>query len=442
MGVVLAVLLILLIINGVFVMAELAVMTFRSSRLQQLAAKGSGNAATALALRKDPTRFLSTTQVGITVISIVIGAYAEKALTEPVARLFEKVSWLEGFAGGAALATVLVAVSYVSLVLGELVPKRLALAYPEAISMAIARPLAVISRLGALPVQVLSWSTDAILRLMRVKPRAEDDVSEEDVRAIVARAASTGVFTPQEHLILQRVLRVGDLTVRDLMVPRTDIAWVPESTTIDELRILVGTSPFSHFPVCKESIDELTGVVHIKDLISYGLLEGARFTVGTVARKPVFVPETMPALRALELFKSTKSHIVFIVDEHGGTLGLVTFNDITTSLVGDITRKGEQAPPGARRRHDGSWLIDGRLPLHELIVTLAIAEADEESSPDVSTAAGLALALLGHIPTTGEHTDWNGWRFEVVDMDGARIDQLMAYRVPEPELNTPGEPAA
>lgn len=421
------VLLLLLLLNGIFAMSELAMMTSRSSRLQQEASRGSRSAARALALRRDPTRFLSTVQVGITLVGILAGAFGEKAISGPLAAMLAKWEPLAPYAGEVSLALVVLTITYFSLVLGELVPKRLALAYPEAIATAIARPLDLLSRIAAWPVRVLTASTELILRLLKVKPRMADDVSEEDVQAIVARAAATGVFTSQEHAILQRVLRVGDLTVRDLMVPRTDIVWVPETTSIDELKVLVGTSPFSHFPVCRESMDELTGVVHIKDLISYGLLEGAQFPVVKVARKPVFVPETMPALRVLDLFRNTKSHIAFVVDEHGGTLGLVTLNDVTAALVGDIARRGQEASPGATRRGDGSWLIDGRLPLHELFALLHISPDAEEQAPDVSTAAGLVLALMGRIPTVGETVDWHGWRIEVVDMDAARVDQLLAW---------------
>jgi len=432
-----AILAFLLLLNGIFAMAELAMMTSRASRLQSEASRGSRAAQVALDLRRDPTRFLSTTQVGITLVGIFSGAIGEKAMTARVAEFLVRIGTPDRWAEGVSLAIVVLLITYFSLVLGELVPKRLAMAHPEAIASAIARPLAILSKMAAWPVKVLTISTEVVLKVLQVKPRTDDDVSAEDVQAIVARAASTGVFTPQEHTILQRVLRVGDLTVRDLMVPRTEVIWLPENTTIEELKVHVGTSPFSHFPICKDGIDELTGVVHIKDLISYGLLDGASFPISRVARKPVFVPESMPALKALDLFKNTKSHIVFIVDEHGGTLGLVTLNDVTTALVGDIARRGEQSAPGAKRRADGSWLIDGRMPLHELVGTLAITELQQDELPDVSTAAGLVLAVLGRIPHAGDWADWHGWRIEVVDMDGARIDKLLAYRAPAPAPDAP-----
>jgi putative hemolysin len=240
------------------------------------------------------------------------------------------------------------------------------------------------------------------------------------------------VFTRQEHALLDRVFRVGDLTVRDLMVPRREIVWVEEEMGAEELRVLIGTSPYSHFPVCRGSLDELVGVVHIKDLIAYGLLAGESFRVATVAQQPLFVPETMPALRVLDQFKQTKTHVAFVVDEYGAKEGLLTMNDVVSALVGDIARRGEEPMPKAVRRADGSWLLEGRLPVREALAALGVS-VEEEELPDASTVAGLMLALLGRIPKVGEAASWRGWRLEVVDMDGSRIDQVLAGREAPPE---------
>lgn len=421
-----AILALLLLLNGIFAMSELAMMTARQSRLQQAAAAGSKGAAAALALAREPTRFLSTVQVGITLIGILAGAFGEKAISTRVEGWVSRVPALEPYSDTIALVIVVLSITYFSLVLGELVPKRLALAFPELIATTIARPLTLISVVGAWPVWVLTVSTEAVLTLLRIKPRKGDDVSQEDVQSLVARAASTGVFTPQEHALFQRTMRVGDLTVHDLMVPRSEIVWIEEATRPDALRVLIGTSPYSHFPVCQGSLDKLVGVVHIKDLIAYGLLAGAEFNVTTVAHRPLFVPESMPALKLLDQFTSSKVHIAFVVDEHGGTLGLLTLNDVVGALVGDMSRRGEQPAPHATRREDGSWLLDGRLRVDEAASTLGLPAAFADNRPDVSTVAGLVLAQLGHIPVEGEHIEWHGWRIEVVDMDGTRIDQLLA----------------
>ena len=424
------VLVVLLLLNAVFAMSELAMMTARQSRLQKSASSGSRGAATALKLIREPTRFLSTVQIGITLIGVLAGAFGEKELSTAVQAWIERVPVLEPYSDTIALITVVLLITYFSLVLGELVPKRLALAYPETVSTIISRPLTAISFIAAAPVKLLTYSTEAILTLLRVRLTSVDDVSEEDVRSLVSRAATTGVFTPQEHSLFQRTMRAGDLVVRDLMVPRSEIIWIDENTPADHLRALIGTSPYSHFPVCRGDLDHLVGVVHIKDLISYGLLAGADFKVSVVAHTPLFVPETMPALKLLDQFKATKIHIAFVVDEHGGTMGLLTLNDVIASLVGDIGRHGEPSTPRATRRADGSWLFDGRLPVLDVLSTLVLPADAAEELPSISTAAGLALHLLGRVPTEGEHADWRGWRFEVVDMDGTRIDQILVTRSP------------
>jgi putative hemolysin len=415
----------LLLLNGVFAMAELAMMTSRQSRLQHAARSGSKGSAVALTMAREPTRFLSTVQVGITLIGIMAGALGEGRLSGPIETLLAAwFPWAAPYAATAAFVIVVVGITYVSLVLGELVPKRLALAHPEAIASAIARPLQVLSVVTAVPVRLLTVSTEGLLAVLRIKPKP-DDVSEEDVRSLVSRAASTGVFTPQEHTLFQRVFRVGDLRVRDLMVPRPDIVWIDKSTTVDMMQVLIGTNPFSHFPVCDGDLDRLVGVVHIKDVIAYGLISGREFDVSKVAQKPLFVPETMPALRLLDQFQASRTHIAFVVDEYGGTQGLITLNDVLGALVGDLSRRGEEPPPKAVRRADGSWLMEGALPLHEMVVTLGLSPAVEAELPDVSTVGGLVLASLGHIPATGERVQWQGYMLEVVDMDGTRIDQVL-----------------
>ncbi len=426
----LAVLAFLLVLNGVFAMAELAVMTSRQSRLQQAAARGNRGAAAALQLAHEPTRFLSTVQVGITLIGILAGAFGENALSGKVQEAVATVPALERYSDQIALVVVVLGITYFSLVVGELVPKRIALAYPEAVASTIAPPLRTLSRVAAWPIRVLTLSTEGLLRLLRVKPGATADVSEEDVRSIIARAASTGVFNPHEHALFQRVLRAGDLTAAALMVPRADIVWIDENEPLDSVRVLVGTSPHSHFPICRGSLDSVVGVVHIKDLIAYGLLGGADFKATAVAQRPVFIPETMPALRLLDQLQKSRMHLAFVVDEYGGTQGLITLNDVVRALVGDIARGAEEPAPGAQQREDGSWLIDGAMPLHELTLVLKLPPEAEEQSPSVHTTGGLVLALLGHLPVPGEHATWQGYRLEVVDMDGTRIDKVLAVREP------------
>lgn len=419
----------LLALNAMLAASELAMMTSRPSRLQQMADRGNVGARKAIEMSREPTRLLSTVQVGITLVAVFQGAYGERQLTRPITEWVRGFEPLEPYAEGIALAIVVALLTYCSLVFGELVPKRVALAYPERVATLIAPFLWIVSTVVAWPVRLLSASTDGLLRLMRIRQRP-DEVNEEDVKAIVARAASTGVFDPIEHRIFERALRVGDMTAKSLMVPRSQITWIDESMPAEDVRVLIGTAPFSHFPVCGGTIDRLRGVVHVKDLISYGLLAGSDFKVSAVMQPPVYVPDTMPALKLLELFQANRTRIAFVVDEHGGLEGLATANDVIQAILGDLSRGGEDEKPSAVRRDDGSWLIDGRLPLPDVLATLGIGRDAPDELPEVATAAGLVTALLGDLPATGDHVDWHGWRFEVVDLDGRRVDKLLVSRLP------------
>jgi len=436
MVVTIVILFVLLLLNGIFAMSELAMMTSRQSRLQKSAGTGNKGAAAALVLSREPSRFLGTVQVGITLIGVLMGAFGEKQLSGHVREFLQKFPAIAEHAEVIALALVVLLITYFSLVLGELVPKRLALTYPEAIAALISRPLSLLSNIAAVPVRILTFSTDLILAILRVKPISNDDVSEEDVKSLVARAASTGIFDPIEYKLFQRVFRVGDLRVSSLMVPRADMVWIDESDSIEAVRVLIGTSPFSHFPVCKGDIDKLVGVIHVKDLIAYGLLSGGDFAINQVARKPLFVPETTPALMMLENFQKSKTHIAIVVDEYGGTQGLVTLNDIVGAVVGDVSRNSAEPLPQSMRRKDGSWLLDGSLALHELSVTLNLTPEMESQLPDANTVAGLLLDQFGHIPSAGDETTWQGFSFEVMDMDGTRIDKVLVKRVDEPPPQT------
>lgn len=427
MTVALLVLAALLALNGILAASELAVMTSRQSRLQGMAKRGSRRASQVIELAKDPTRFLSTVQVGITAVAIIAGAYGERQFALPLQAWLEEFGLQAKYAAPTAFAAVVVVLTYVSLVLGELVPKRVAIAYPERLSMLIAPLLRGLSWLAAPMVKVLSASTHAIVRLIGVRPQT-DDVSEEDVKALVARAASTGVFDPLEYKLFERAMRAGDLTVRSLMVPRTQVTWIEEDMSAEDVRVLIGTAPFSHFPVCRHGMDHLTGVVHVKDLISYGLLAGADFRVGAVAQKPLFVPESMPALKLLDQFQRSRTRIAFVVDEHGTIEGLVTANDLVQAIVGDLSRHGEEESPRAVRREDGSYLLDGRLPLEEVLATLDLSADEADDLPSVATAGGLVTALIGDLPHTGQRVRWRGWTLEVVDLDGQRVDQVLAMR--------------
>ena len=429
MIVTLSILAALIALHAFVAACELAVMTARPTRLEAMAARGNRGAKHALALSRDSARLLSTVHLIMTMTAIVEGAYGERELAHHLEVWLKDYPAVAPYAQTISFITVITALSYLPLVVGELVPKQLGIAYPERVATLTSTPLWVMSRIAGLPVKALSGSTHALCKLLGIRQRSED-VSEEDVKAMVAQATSTGVFDPMERRIFERALRVGDMTARSLMVPRADITWIDAGMPAEDVRVLIGTAPFSHFPVCEGSIDRLQGVVHVKDLISYGLLAGAEFKVSAVMQAPLYVPDSMPALKLLQVFQTNRARIAFVVDEHGGLEGLVTANDVVQALLGDLSRGGEDELPGATRRDDGSWLVDGRLPIPEVLATLGIDGEAAEELPDVATAAGLVTALLGDLPSTGDKVSWNGWCFEVADLDGRRVDKLLVSPVP------------
>ncbi|MFM8639696.1 MAG: hemolysin family protein [Planctomycetota bacterium] len=429
MIVTLSILAALIALHAFVAACELAVMTARPSRLEAMAARGNRGARHALALSRDSARLLSTVHLIMTMTAIIEGAYGERELAHHLEVWLNDYPTLAPHAQTISFITVISILSYLLLVVGELVPKQLGIAYPERVATLTSTPLWVMSRIAGMPVKALSSSTNALCRLLGIRPRRED-VSEEDVKAMVAQATSTGVFDPMERRIFERALRVGDMTARSLMVPRADITWIDAGMPAEDVRVLIGTAPFSHFPVCEGSIDRLLGVVHVKDLISYGLLAGTEFKVSAVMQAPLYVPDSMPALKLLQVFQSNRARIAFVVDEHGGLEGLVTANDVVQALLGDLSRGGEDELPGAVRREDGSWLIDGRLPIPEVLATLGIDGDAAEDLPDVATAAGLVTALLGDLPRTGDRVSWHGWSFEVADLDGRRVDKLLVSPAP------------
>ena len=423
------VLMVLLLLNGVFAMSELALMTSRPSRLAERARRGDRGAAAAIRLAEHPTRFLSTVQIGITLIGILAGAYGERAISGHVRALVARSPALEPYSDLIALTVVVLGITYFSLVLGELVPKRLALAFPERMSSLIAPALLVLSKITVLPGMVLTWSTETVLRVLRVRPTTGDDVSEEDVASLVNRAASLGVLTKQEHTLVRRTMRTDDLSASDLMTPRQEIVWLREGMDAAEVRQRVLGSVHNQFPVYRENQDEVVGFVSVKTLITRGYLSGGagdRPPLSRIASKPLFVPDTCRALLLLERFREADRTVAIVVDEYGGTSGLVTVTDVVRSIVGDVSRTEVMSRPRAFRRDDGSWLIDGRMPVEEAARMLGIDPDGADPMPQARTVAGLVVTLLGRIPSPSESVVWARWRFEVVDMDGTRVDQVLA----------------
>ncbi len=421
-----AVVLVLFLLNGFFAMSELAIVSSRKGRLQQLALGGNRGATRALKLLEDPTGFLSTVQVGITLVGVFAGAYSGTTLSAPLAETFRGIPAVSAYADTLAITLVVVAVTYFSLIIGELVPKRIALANAERIAAFAATPMTVLAAVGAPIVWFLKLSTEFVLFILRVRPRAQTTVTEEEVKALIAEGASAGVFKPAERDMLESVIRIADRSVRSIMVPRPDVMWLDVGDTQANILREIQESGHSRFPVSRREVDEVIGIVQAKDLLLQMSRSGG-IDIERAMHVPLFVDEHMSILRLLERFKTAPVHMAIVLDEHGSFEGVVTPTDILIAIAGDLPEGGEgDADPDQVQRDDGSWLLSGRTPIDDVERTLGIAVASGDG--DYQTLAGFVLNQLGRIPEVGEHFEWKGWRFEVVDLDGRRIDKVLALR--------------
>lgn len=414
----------LLLLNGVLAMSEIAVVSARKTRLRQQSEAGDASARAALELAEDPARFLSTVQIGITLVGILAGAFGGATVAEQLGGRLAAVPVVGPYADAVALAVVVGGITYLSLVVGELVPKRVGLAHPEAVARLIARPMRTLASWAGPVVWLLSLSTGAVLRLLPARPAAEAAVSEDDVRAMLAEGARVGVFHSAEQEIVESVFDLGDRRVRELMTPRPLLAWIDLEKPADEAWRIVADAPHSYYPVCRGHPDDLVGVVSLKEL-AVRLLAGERPSLDGLARPPLFFPEQLPAFAALERFKQQSPRVALVVDEHGGIAGLITPTDVLEAMVGDLAPAQGEAPGGPVRRQDGSWALDGLMPVDEAFELLGVESAGEEAA-EVDTLGGLAMAELGRVPAVGDAFTWGGVRFEVVDMDGRRVDKLLA----------------
>jgi putative hemolysin len=424
--------LVLIIANGVFAMSEIAVVSARKVRLQQRATAGDKRAQTALDLANAPERFLSTVQIGITLIGILAGAFGGATIAETLAAEIARVPALAPYSEGISLVIVVAIITYLSLVIGELAPKQIALNNAEGIASAIAGPMKTLSRIASPLVSVLSVSTRFVLRVLRVKALDDPQVTEEEIKILIAQGTSSGVFEPAEHEMVKRVFRLADQKVTAHMTPRTEIVWLDLDDTAEDIRQKVTTSGHSRFPVTKGSLDQVVGIVYAKDLLTQSLT-GSAIDLKAVLRPALFVPESVPAMAMLERFKQARAHGALILDEYGGLQGMTTINDILEAIVGDVPLMDDLFRPEVVRREDGSWLIDGLLSIDEFKEVVGIDELPDEADGNYQTVGGLVMTTLGRIPSTGDHFEWQGLRVEVVDMDGHRVDKVLVA----PPQNTP-----
>ncbi|MEO5812201.1 MAG: hemolysin family protein [Rhodanobacter sp.] len=427
----LALVFVLALCNGFFALSEMALIASRKSRLKQMA-RTSRRAALALRHAEAPEHFLSTVQVGITLVMLITGAIAGDALGGHIAALVggTHVAWFAPYARVFGIAVGFVLISYIQIVIGELVPKRLALSSPEKVAASIALPMLLLSRLTMPFVWLLNASSTVLLRLLRNNPQRRGMVTEEEIRMLVAESAEQGVLDADEHNMVNRVLRLGDRTVDSVMTPRMRIAWLDVAAPRAENLQVLRDTPYSRYPVYRGDESDVVGVVEVKRLL-YGFTEG-KLDLFDHLGKPLFIPSNARALDLLEEFRDAETPLALVVDEYGDIEGLVTVNDLLAAVVGatQIGHAGADDSSPIVQRDDGSWLIDGGLSTDDLRELLQIVELPGEEEHDFHTAAGMVMSALGRIPQTGEVFQWGDYRFEVVDLDGARIDKLLVTFTP------------
>lgn len=429
----------LIILNGVFSMAEIAMVSARKIRLEQRAEEGDGGSQAALSLKDSPNRFLSTIQIGISLVGVLTGAIGGVTLSKSLTEVLVRIPAISGAAESISLILVSLAITYFSLVIGELIPKRIGLNNPEKIASTVAKPMRLLSRLTQPVVWFLSKSTDLGIKILGIQANDDTPVTEEEVKGMIEQGTISGVFEESEQNIVESVFRMSDRTVDALMTPRTEVTWLDldEPLQINVQEILAETH--SHYPVARGSLDNIQGIVSVNDMLA-ALLSGQHLDLEKLARQPVFVPETMPALKALAAFKDSGLTVAVVMDEYGGVLGMVTLVDIMKSIVGEIGLSGDGSEAQIILRPDGSYLLDGLLLVDELKELLDIKELPDEDRIGYQTLGGLVMSRTGAIPTAGQFFEWDRYRFEVVDMDGRRVDKVLVSLVNN-ETNSKERPA-
>lgn len=418
------IILVLIIVNGVFSMSEMAIVSARKVRLQHQANQGDTKARAALELAEAPNRFLSTVQVGISLIGILTGAFGGATLADKLASYLRLIPGLAPYSQAIAFAIVVLTITYLSLIIGELVPKRLALNNPERIAANVAIPMRMVEAITSPVVHLLSASTDLVLRVLGIGPSTEPQVTEEEIKVLIEQGTEAGTFEEAEQDMVERVFRLGDRPVNALVTPRPDIVWLDLEDSAEENRQKIMESAHSRFPVCQGGLDNVLGVLHVTDLLGRSL-SGQPLDLTVSLRQPVFVPESTRGLKVLELFKKTGIHMALVVDEYGVVQGLVTLNDILVEIVGDVSSADELENPQAVQREDGSWLLDGMLPVDEFFELFDIDELRGEHRGSYQTLGGFVMTHLGRIPAATDYFEWEGMRFEVMDMDGNRVDKVL-----------------
>jgi putative hemolysin len=430
-----ALLFILILINGVFAMSEIAVVSSRKARLQNLADDGLAGAKAALSLHHEPSSFLSTIQVGITSVGILSGAIGEAALADPLAEWLSAIPWLEPYARGVALTVTVVGLTYFSVVVGELVPKRLALLAPEAVASLVARPMIALARLTHPIVTLLSGSCSAILGLLGARRKEEPPVTDDEIKVMMEQGAEAGVFHEGEQALVSNILRLDEQRIPAIMTPRRDMFVVDLDEGEEAVRQRIVDSEFTRLIVCRDGLDHILGVLQTGDLLRK-IMPGKGISIAdieAVLSPPLYVPESVTTAQLLENFRRARLQFALIVDEYGEVEGMVTMTDVLAAIVGEISSTDAAEDRDMLQREDGSWLIDGDVGLERLKGVLDIDnELPGEESQTFHTLGGLVMHLLGRVPAPTDHVLLEGWRFEIMDMDKNRVDKVLATRLALP----------
>jgi putative hemolysin len=417
----------LVIANGLFAMSEMALVASRKARLKQRAKDGDAGAKAALALAEAPSDLLATAQIGITLVGVLAGAFGGATIAEALEAWLKTFPAVASFAHGLALFIVVAAITLLSILFGELVPKRLALAHAEGIASFTARPMRLLSKLCTPIVRVLGKSTDAFVKVLGIKPGNEPAVTDDEVRHLLDQGIRAGNFEFVERAMVDNLFKLSDRRVGSILTPRQDLSWLDVSDSQDEIHRKISADNHARYIVADGDLDHVIGVVRVRDLLKKSLV-GARVDLKAAVQKPVYVPETLPALKLLEMFKRKRQHMALVLDEYGGLQGIVTLGDVLESILGDIPDHGESSEPEAVQRDDGSWLLDGGMDVEKVRSLLHLPELTDDERQSFSTLAGFVMYHLGRVPAIGDHFEFEGARFEVVDLDGRRIDRVLAER--------------
>jgi putative hemolysin len=423
----------LVLLNGIFAMSEMALTASRKARLQVMVEGGEPGAQAAMDLHENPTRWLSTVQIGITSIGILNGIVGEAAFSEPLAHwLAQTFGVTVRSAAITATALVVVMITVLTIIFGELVPKRLGQMYPETVARLVARPMNFLSAAVRPLVALLTLTTNAVLHLMGLRNGPSRAVTEEEIAASLEEGVDAGVIEAQEHQMVRNVFRLDERQIGSMMIPRAEIVWLDLAEPLPSVLAQMAASGHTRFPVCRGSLDDVQGVLGAASLLE-PLSRGEQPAIVDHLEPPVFVPETLSGMELLEHFRNSGTHIVFVVDEYGAVQGVITERDLLEAIIGEFgTASDEDA--WAVQRADGSWLLDGLIPVPELKDRLGLKELPEEDRGRYNTLAGMIMLLLGRLPHTTDSVEWEGWRFEVVDLDGKRVDKVLVART-----QTPGE---